>query len=303
MISKQTKDSGKGPAKDGALGPFDFAAATSIGFAMAAQAVDMWFGVMTGMAKASQEMIEPHLKANAGEPAAYAPSEKPFEVTAKSALRTVVAELERTSQEVAEVAVEMLGGATTSSASKSDADVSAKSAEIVAFKSKPEKAPAKRRQRPAPRRDAASTAPGPVSAAEVEATVAAPVEAPAIAAEPPAPATTSETVAQVASATSGSVAAEVAKTASFTIMPEDFRAPKAIDKPEALDDLKLLAGVGPKLETVLNGLGVWTFAQVAAWEPEEIAWVDDYLGLNGRIRRDDWTGQARSLSDGVPAPN
>ena len=92
MISKQTKDSGKGPAKDGALGPFDFAAATSVGFAMAAQAVDMWFGVMTGMAKASQEMIEPHLKANAGEPAAYAPSEKPFEVTAKSALRTVVAD-------------------------------------------------------------------------------------------------------------------------------------------------------------------------------------------------------------------
>ena len=79
------------------------------------------------------------------------------------------------------------------------------------------------------------------------------------------------------------------------LMPEDFRQPKAIDKPKKPDDLKLISGIGPKLETVLNGLGVWTYAQVAGLKGEEIAWLDDYLGFRGRIGRDGWLDQAAAL--------
>lgn len=85
------------------------------------------------------------------------------------------------------------------------------------------------------------------------------------------------------------------------LMPEDFRQPKAAVKPETPDDLKAISGVGPKLEVVLNGLGVWTFAQIAEWTREEIAWMDDYLGFKGRIGRDDWIGQATSLASGKGA--
>ena len=53
---------------------------------------------------------------------------------------------------------------------------------------------------------------------------------------------------------------------------------------------------GSKLETVLNGLGVWTFAQIAGWTEQEIAWVEDYLSFKGRIGRDDWIAQAAKLS-------
>jgi NADH-quinone oxidoreductase subunit E len=80
------------------------------------------------------------------------------------------------------------------------------------------------------------------------------------------------------------------------ILPEDFHRPKAIDRPEKPDDLKLISGVGPKLEQVLNGLGVWTFAQIAGWTAEEVAWVDDYLAFAGRIGRDDWLKQAAELA-------
>jgi NADH-quinone oxidoreductase subunit E len=80
------------------------------------------------------------------------------------------------------------------------------------------------------------------------------------------------------------------------LMPEDFRQPKAIAKPKKPDDLKLISGVGPKLETVLNGLGVWTYGQIAELKREEIAWLDDYLGFKGRIGRDDWIGQAAELA-------
>lgn len=79
-------------------------------------------------------------------------------------------------------------------------------------------------------------------------------------------------------------------------MPEDFRQPKAMDRPAAPADLKAISGIGPKLEKVLNGLGIWTYGQIAAWTAEEIAWVEDYLSLAGRIGRDDWTGQATALA-------
>jgi NADH-quinone oxidoreductase subunit E len=80
------------------------------------------------------------------------------------------------------------------------------------------------------------------------------------------------------------------------LMPEDFRQPKAMNRPALPADLKKISGVGPKLEKVLNGLGIWSFGQIAAWTPEEIAWVDDYLSLKGRIGRDDWTAQAAALA-------
>lgn len=80
------------------------------------------------------------------------------------------------------------------------------------------------------------------------------------------------------------------------LMPEDFSRPKAMDRPEAPDDLKLISGIGPKLEQVLNGLGVWTYGQIAGWGREEIAWVDDYLSFTGRIGRDGWIGQAAKLA-------
>ena len=84
--------------------------------------------------------------------------------------------------------------------------------------------------------------------------------------------------------------------AADVLLPEDFRQPKAIDKPAKPSDLKAISGIGPKLEKVLNGLGIWTYAQIAAWSPQEIAWVDDYLSFNGRIGRDDWTAQAAVLA-------
>jgi len=79
-------------------------------------------------------------------------------------------------------------------------------------------------------------------------------------------------------------------------VPAKRKQPKAISKPEAPDDLKAISGIGPKLEQVLNGLGIWTYRQVAAWSGQEIAWVDEHLGFNGRIGRDDWTGQAADLA-------
>lgn len=78
------------------------------------------------------------------------------------------------------------------------------------------------------------------------------------------------------------------------VMPEPEFAPAA-----EKDDLKRLKGVGPKLEKLLNELGVTSFAQIAAWSESDIERIDARLGtFQGRIRRDNWIEQAKFLAAG-----
>jgi NADH-quinone oxidoreductase subunit E len=79
---------------------------------------------------------------------------------------------------------------------------------------------------------------------------------------------------------------------------EDKNRPKGIEKPAAVDDLKLISGVGPKIEGILHSLGIFTYAQVASWKKAEREWVDGYLKFHGRIEREDWVKQAKALAKG-----
>ncbi len=90
-------------------------------------------------------------------------------------------------------------------------------------------------------------------------------------------------------------AASAAVTASGAgKKPRTMTAPRK----SGADDLKLISGVGPKLEGVLNGLGFWHFDQISKWTSAEIAWVDSNLKFKGRIERDDWVSQATALAKG-----
>jgi len=81
----------------------------------------------------------------------------------------------------------------------------------------------------------------------------------------------------------------------------DKNRPAGIDKPENPDDLKLISGVGPKIEGILHSLGIYTYAQVASWKKAEREWVDGYLKFKGRIEREDWVKQAKALAKGGEA--
>jgi NADH-quinone oxidoreductase subunit E len=73
---------------------------------------------------------------------------------------------------------------------------------------------------------------------------------------------------------------------------------KAARKGKA-DDLKLILGIGPKLEALCHRLGFFHFDQIADWTEREIAWVDDNLeGFKGRVTRDRWVVQAKILAAG-----
>jgi NADH-quinone oxidoreductase subunit E len=96
------------------------------------------------------------------------------------------------------------------------------------------------------------------------------------------------------------------KAATAKAAPKVERSGQA-NKPAALkaarggkaDDLKMIKGVGPKLEKLLNSLGFYHFDQIAAWTESELAWVDENLeGFKGRASRDEWTRQAKLLAEG-----
>lgn len=80
-------------------------------------------------------------------------------------------------------------------------------------------------------------------------------------------------------------------------------APAPSPAPAAMgDDLKRIKGVGPKLEKLLQSLGVTTYAEIGGWSEADIDRIDAQLGnFAGRIRRDNWPEQARFLAAGDEA--
>ncbi|MEP6826635.1 MAG: hypothetical protein ABJA10_01030, partial [Aestuariivirga sp.] len=64
------------------------------------------------------------------------------------------------------------------------------------------------------------------------------------------------------------------------------------------DNLLRISGIGPKNESVLHGLGIFHFDQIAAWTSSEVSWVDNHLNFNGRIVREEWIHQASLLAAG-----
>ncbi|NHQ72927.1 NADH-quinone oxidoreductase subunit E [Roseovarius gahaiensis] len=77
--------------------------------------------------------------------------------------------------------------------------------------------------------------------------------------------------------------------------PRTMKAPRKA----GADDLKMIKGVGPKLEQMLHKLGFFHFDQVANWTQDEVQWVDQNLeGFKGRVSRDDWVAQATLLAEG-----
>ncbi|MGC1505169.1 MAG: NADH-quinone oxidoreductase subunit E [Sulfitobacter sp.] len=77
--------------------------------------------------------------------------------------------------------------------------------------------------------------------------------------------------------------------------------PKTMKSPRKSgpDDLKLIKGVGPKLETMLHDMGIFHFDQISKWGVAEVAWADQNLkGFKGRVTRDTWVDQAQKLAAG-----
>ncbi|MDP9138648.1 MAG: 30S ribosomal protein S2 [Pseudomonadota bacterium] len=66
------------------------------------------------------------------------------------------------------------------------------------------------------------------------------------------------------------------------------------------DDLALIGGIGATLQKKLAAEGVTSLHQIAGWTPEQATALDDKLKLRGRIGREEWVEQAKSLLSASP---
>jgi len=89
---------------------------------------------------------------------------------------------------------------------------------------------------------------------------------------------------------------ETARYRGIVIDLENNAAPPLLDGHGAPDDLKLIVGIGPVLERMLQQMGITSYRQIARWSERDIEDFDARLAeFPGRIRRDTWVTQARSL--------
>jgi large subunit ribosomal protein L21 len=86
-----------------------------------------------------------------------------------------------------------------------------------------------------------------------------------------------------------------AETHAIGIAPVRLEAPRG----GQADDLKKIVGIGPKMETTLNELGIYHYDQIAELTPEQVAWVDEQVHSKGRVEREDWIEQAKTLAAGT----
>jgi len=72
---------------------------------------------------------------------------------------------------------------------------------------------------------------------------------------------------------------------------------KGFKKPKGeADDLTKIKGVSDELKGRMMKIGVTKFEQISTFSDDELAKVDEALSLNGRMEKEDWMGQARTLA-------
>lgn len=68
-------------------------------------------------------------------------------------------------------------------------------------------------------------------------------------------------------------------------------------QPKETDDLTALKGIAQVLEKRLHEFGIYTYAQIAAWDEDQVKEFSSRLSFKDRIQREHWVEQARQLAD------
>lgn len=92
---------------------------------------------------------------------------------------------------------------------------------------------------------------------------------------------------------SGGAAVAVAELADVDLAGVDLA---GVDLASAeSDDLEEIVGIGPVINRKLNEMGITTFAQIAAWTADDAERIGHQLDFPGRIEREHWIEQARTM--------
>ena len=90
---------------------------------------------------------------------------------------------------------------------------------------------------------------------------------------------------------------EAAPATEAEPQPQEMVFERLVGPRGAPDDLKHLHGLGPEIEKKMNDAGIFHFWQIGAMSAEDANTLDHELKLSGRIEREHWIEQAKSLSE------
>ena len=94
-------------------------------------------------------------------------------------------------------------------------------------------------------------------------------------------------------------AAELTATAAPATLMASTAAP-VLAEGVSMDDISLIAGIGPKFQKGLHDNGVTTLAQIAEWTEADVERIEEALNAKGRAAREEWIEQAKELMAGKP---
>jgi NADH-quinone oxidoreductase subunit E len=152
----------------------------------------------------------------------------------------------------------------------------------------------------APLMAASTVSSAPVAEPPAPAAAKAPAATPKVAAKPKAEAKPKAAAAPKAEAKPKAAAKPKAEPAPAAPAPAGGIKPKALKaaRKGVADDLKVIEGIGPAMEKLLNEGGIFHIDQIAAWGPAEVEWMDGNLkGFKGRVTRDKWVAQAKLIGE------
>ena len=97
----------------------------------------------------------------------------------------------------------------------------------------------------------------------------------------------------------------MAKTPKNADKISPAKKPRGLSKPKksGADDLSKISGIGPKIHRQLNEFGIFHYDQIANWDEPECDWVNDSLKFKGRIEREEWVKQAKTLANLAQEPD
>ena len=98
----------------------------------------------------------------------------------------------------------------------------------------------------------------------------------------------------LATAVLDEIAPRPARPAGGFGRPASLAAPRDGHK----DNFGQIKGIGPAVESSLNGPGIYHFDQIADWDQKAVVWIENHFGFKGRIARERWQEQARDLTRG-----
>ena len=88
------------------------------------------------------------------------------------------------------------------------------------------------------------------------------------------------------------------KVVETPIIKDEWKPQGFTSEPDKVDDLKRIKGIGAVIEKTLNELGIYQFDQISSWDADNVSWVENFIAFPGRINREDWINQSKTLGAG-----